>query len=50
MTDENKPTEPTQPVNNDSLVNVNNGAAGEDSSNFQPKIDTNQAGASEAYG
>ncbi len=50
MTDENKPVEPTQPVNNDALVNVNNGAAGEDSSNFQPKIDTNQAGASEAYG
>ncbi|MGE0329086.1 MAG: DNA topoisomerase (ATP-hydrolyzing) subunit B [Ramlibacter sp.] len=30
--------------------NVNTGAAGSDSSNFQPKIDTNQAGASEGYG
>ncbi|MFO1244669.1 MAG: DNA topoisomerase (ATP-hydrolyzing) subunit B [Ramlibacter sp.] len=30
--------------------NVNTGAAGEESSNFQPKIDTNQAGASEGYG
>ena len=50
MTEENKPVEPIQHVNNDSLVNVNNGAAGEDSSNFQPKIDTNQVGASEAYG
>ena len=46
MTEENKPTE----SNNDDQVNVNNGAAGEGSSNFQPKIDTNQAGASEAYG
>ena len=46
MTDENKPGE----ANNDDQVNVNDGAAGESSSNFQPKIDTNQAGASEAYG
>ncbi|WP_048437928.1 DNA topoisomerase (ATP-hydrolyzing) subunit B [Caenimonas sp. SL110] len=30
--------------------NVNTGPAGEESSNFQPKIDTNQAGASAAYG
>src|SRR4051812_7651910 len=30
--------------------NVNTGPAGEDSSNFQPLIDTNQAGASAAYG
>ncbi|MBG9389003.1 DNA topoisomerase (ATP-hydrolyzing) subunit B [Caenimonas aquaedulcis] len=29
---------------------VNTGPAGEDSSNFQPKIDTNQEGASAAYG
>ena len=29
---------------------VNVGPAGEESSNFQPKIDTNQAGASEGYG
>ena len=50
MTEENKSSDPAAPVNNDALVNVNNGAAGEESSNFQPKIDTNQAGASEAYG
>ena len=50
MTEDNKPKDPVEPINNDALVNVNNGAAGEDSSNFQPKIDTNQAGASEAYG
>ena len=50
MTEENKPKDPAEAVNNDALVNVNNGAAGEESSNFQPKIDTNQAGASEAYG
>ncbi len=43
MTDENKPNEAEQ-------VHVTDGAAGEGSSNFQPKIDTNQAGASEAYG
>ncbi|MBC7601578.1 MAG: DNA topoisomerase (ATP-hydrolyzing) subunit B, partial [Ramlibacter sp.] len=30
--------------------NVNTGPAGEESSNFQPKIDSNQAGASAAYG
>ncbi|TWO71126.1 DNA topoisomerase (ATP-hydrolyzing) subunit B [Caenimonas sedimenti] len=30
--------------------NVNTGPAGEGSSNFQPKIDTNQAGASAGYG
>jgi DNA gyrase subunit B len=29
---------------------VNTGAAGEESSNFQPKIDAHQAGASEGYG
>ena len=43
MIEENKPTEAEQ-------VHVSEGAAGEGSSNFQPKIDTNQAGASEAYG
>ena len=49
MTDQNKPTDADQ-------VNVTNassdgvGGASEASSNFQPKIDTNQAGASEAYG
>ena len=49
MTDQNKPTDADQ-VN---VTNANNegvGGAGEASSNFQPKIDTNQAGASEAYG
>ncbi|MGZ5272599.1 MAG: ATP-binding protein, partial [Ramlibacter sp.] len=30
--------------------NVNTGPAGEESSNFQPTIDTNQAGATAAYG
>ena len=46
MTEENKPNKADE-------VNVSGGngeAAGEESSNFQPKIDTNQAGASEAYG
>ena len=50
MNEENKPKIAIEPSNNDALVNVNNGAADEASSNFQPKIDTNQAGASEAYG
>ena len=36
--------------NNADQVHVTDGAAGAESSNFQPKIDTNQAGASEAYG
>jgi DNA gyrase subunit B len=43
MTEENK-------VNEAEQVHVSEGAAGEESSNFQPKIDTNQAGASDAYG
>ena len=43
MIEENKPNEAEQ-------VHVSEGAAGEESSNFQPRIDTNQAGASEAYG
>ena len=49
MTEQNKPTDAGQ-VN---VTNANNdgvGGAGEASSNFQPRIDTNQAGASEAYG
>ncbi len=48
MTEQNKPNDADQ-VN---VTNANNegGGAGEASSNFQPKIDTNQAGASEAYG
>ncbi|MDO9405337.1 MAG: DNA topoisomerase (ATP-hydrolyzing) subunit B [Polaromonas sp.] len=52
MTEENKAVEPVipAPADNAGQVNVNDGAAGEASSNFQPKIDTNQAGASEAYG
>lgn len=37
---------PGLPENN----SVNQGEAGADSSNYQPKIDTNQAGASEGYG
>ena len=43
MTEKNKPNDIDQ-------VHVNNGVAGEESSNFQPKIDTQQVGASEAYG
>ncbi len=43
MTEENKPNDTEQ-------VHVTEGQAGEESSNFQPKIDTNQVGASEAYG
>ncbi|MES2361436.1 MAG: DNA topoisomerase (ATP-hydrolyzing) subunit B [Pseudomonadota bacterium] len=43
MTEENK-------VNEADQVHVSDGAASAESSNFQPKIDTNQAGASEAYG
>ena len=43
MTEENKLHEADQ-------VHVSDGSAGEGSSNFQPRIDTNQAGASEAYG
>ena len=46
MTEENKPIDVEQ-------VNVTidgSSSAGEASSNFQPKIDTNQVGASEAYG
>ncbi|MES2945947.1 MAG: ATP-binding protein, partial [Pseudomonadota bacterium] len=50
MTEENKALDAANQPNNDDKVNVNDGAAGEGSSNFQPKIDTNQAGASEAYG
>ena len=49
MTEQNKPNDADQ-VN---VTNANSdgaGGAGEASSNFQPKIDTNQAGASEAYG
>ena len=49
MTEQDKPTDAGQ-VN---VTNANNdgvGGAGEASSNFQPRIDTNQAGASEAYG
>jgi len=45
MTEENKVNEAEQMP-----VHVSEGAAGEESSNFQPKIDTNQAGASDAYG
>src|SRR2546427_8070197 len=46
MTEENKPND----VDQVHVTNIGEGAAGEESSNFQPKIDTNQAGASEAYG
>ena len=43
MSEANKPAE----TGNDA---VHTGEAGVDSSNFQPKIDAHQAGASEGYG
>jgi len=43
MNEENK-------LNDVDAIQAADGPAGEGSSNFQPKIDTNQAGASEAYG
>ena len=49
MTEENQPQQPNNSQDT-AQVNVSSGQAGEESSNFQPKIDTNQAGASEAYG
>jgi DNA gyrase subunit B len=46
MTDENKPVPTSE--NGDDAVHTGEGTS--DSSNFQPTIDTNQAGATEAYG
>ena len=46
MTAENKPV-PTSTIENEA---VHTGEGTSDSSNFQPTIDTNQAGATEAYG
>jgi DNA gyrase subunit B len=46
MSEDNKPS--SAPDNADSAVNT--GESGSNSSNFQPTIDTNQAGATEAYG
>ena len=46
MTEDNKPT----PMTESDLEAVHTGESGSDSSNFQPTIDSNQAGASEAYG
>jgi DNA gyrase subunit B len=46
MTEENKPV-PTPLTDGEA---VHTGEGGTDSSNFQPTIDTNQAGATEAYG
>ena len=46
MTEENKPVEPAA----SDTSNVNTGESGSESSNFQPLIDTDQAGATEAYG
>ena len=45
-------TQDKQPdaTNNDSGEGVNTGESGADSSNFQPTIDTNQVGATDAYG
>ena len=46
MTEENKAPVPAE----SGTASVNTGESGADSSNFQPTIDTNQAGATEAYG
>ncbi|MDB5847895.1 MAG: topoisomerase (ATP-hydrolyzing) subunit [Rhodoferax sp.] len=46
MTEANQPTDPQS----NAADGVNTGESSASSSNFQPKIDTNQAGASEAYG
>jgi DNA gyrase subunit B len=46
MTEEKTPD--SNPENND--AHVHTGEGGSSSSNFQPTIDTNQAGATEAYG
>ena len=46
MTEENKPVEPAA----SDTSSVNTGESGSESSNFQPLIDTDQAGATEAYG
>jgi DNA gyrase subunit B len=46
MTEENKAT----PTPDENAPEVHTGESGLDSSNFQPTIDTNQAGATEAYG
>ena len=46
MTEENKAT----PSPEENAPEVHTGESGLDSSNFQPTIDTNQAGATEAYG
>ena len=46
MTEENTPASPTEPVSDA----IHTGESTADSSNFQPTIDANQAGASEAYG
>ncbi|MGC1174249.1 DNA topoisomerase (ATP-hydrolyzing) subunit B [Polaromonas sp.] len=50
MTEENKPSEATPGETGREVEGVHSGEGGEGSSNFQPKIDTNQAGASEGYG
>ena len=46
MTQEQQPDAPA----NEPGEGVNTGESGSDSSNFQPTIDTNQAGATDAYG
>ena len=46
MTEENKPAQAA--ASTEDVVHTGEGSA--DSSNFQPTIDANQAGASEAYG
>jgi DNA gyrase subunit B len=46
MSEENTPSSTPETTPD----NVHTGEGGADSSNFQPTIDTNQAGATEAYG
>ena len=54
MTEDIKPTEvpeiPAEPVERVIGEGVNLGDVSGDSANYQPTIDTNQAGATEAYG
>ncbi|MDO9357567.1 MAG: ATP-binding protein, partial [Polaromonas sp.] len=50
MTEENKSSEAAPQEAGRAIEGVHSGEGGEGSSNYQPKIDTNQAGASEGYG
>ena len=50
MSAENTPDQPVPSNAEDNSAAVNTGDSTADSSNYQPTIDTNQAGATEAYG